>query len=256
MRDKIRQLLASNLAVRQQVREHLNMSNMSNVEGDTTTIYLYDVISNDPYWGFTSLEMAGLLNKVETPNVTLRINSPGGSAFDGRTMATLVSQCTATVHVKIDGLCASAATTVALAGDTIEMAEGGMFMIHEASTVMGGTKNDFRKVADELEKLEEGIVNDYMRATGESEETIKQWIEDETFFTASEALEAGFVDSVWAPEQKEPANQMAWDVSAFNPKVPVNSVIHIPQAKPKAPVVNLGAPENLKRQAKLLVDIC
>lgn len=166
-----------------------------NEGGTDATLYLYDVI--DAYWGIGAQAVANAIAPL-TANDTLhlRINSPGGDVFEGRAMAALLRGCPANVVAHIDALCASAATTVALACDSVEMDPQGFFMIHEAWSFCIGNKADMQEMGDLLNKIDAGIEADYAAKTGKALDEIKAWMQAETWFTAQEALDNGFVDSV------------------------------------------------------------
>jgi ATP-dependent protease ClpP protease subunit len=175
---------------------------------DSSTVYLYDVI--DPYFGIGAAdfnkELAGLKGK----QVNLRINSPGGDVFDARAMATAVAQH-GNVIAHIDGLAASAATYVALAANQVNMADGSFFMIHNAWTLGYGNKSDFAELVNLLDKIDQSITNDYVKKTGKTIEEITGWMSAETWFTAQDALDNGFVDAV--TENNKVENK--WNLSAY-----------------------------------------
>jgi ATP-dependent protease ClpP protease subunit len=175
---------------------------------DSSTIYLYDVI--DPYFGIGAAafnkELAGLKGK----QVHLRINSPGGDVFDARAMATAIAQH-GNVVAYIDGLAASAATYVALAANQVNMADGSFFMIHNAWTLGYGNKDDFAELINLLGKIDQAIINDYVKKTGKTADEVAAWMNAETWFTAQEALDNRFVDTV--TENKKIENK--WNLSAY-----------------------------------------
>ena len=162
-------------------------------------IYIYDVI--DPYWGACATDLVAALTAAGGQPVELHINSPGGDAFEGRAMAAAIANYDGPVEACIDGVCASAATTVALAAKSVCMVEGSLFMIHNAWTLAYGDKADLRSTADLLEKVDGLIAGDYMRKTGCTLEQAQAWMNAETWFTPAEALAAGFIDEI------EPASQ-------------------------------------------------
>lgn len=178
-------------------------------EGETATIYLYDVI--DPYWGVDAKTFNKELLALTGKAVTLRINSPGGDVFDGRAMATAIQQH-GNVTVMIDGLAASAATYVAIAAKEVQMAEGAFFMIHNAWTMAYGNKSDLINTADLLGKIDDSIINDYAKKTNQTIEEITAWMDAETWFTAEEALANGFVNSIFTGTEAK----NTWDLAAFN----------------------------------------
>ena len=175
---------------------------------DAATIYLYDVI--DPYFGIGAAEFNKELVALKGKTVRLRINSPGGDVFEARAMATAITQH-GNVVAHIDGLAASAATYVALAATSVEIADGSFFMIHNAWTFAYGNKDDLRKTANLLDKIDESIVADYAKKTGKTVDEIVAWMNAETWFTAQEAMDNSFVDSVFDGSKAE----NKWNVSAY-----------------------------------------
>lgn len=184
-------------------------------QGDETEIYIYDAI--DSYWGVSAQSFVKELNQITSPNITLRINSPGGDVFDARAIATAIKNHKSNITAKIDGLAASAATYIALAADKVEMSEGAFFMIHKGWTFMMGNADDAREVADLLDKVDQSIANDYMKKTNQEMEQIEEWMSAETWFDAQEALDKGFIDAITDGETVN--NQ--FDLSAFDnaPKI-------------------------------------
>lgn len=181
------------------------------VSGQEATIYLYDVIGDG--WGVSARgfvqEMMAL--KGQVAKVHLRINSPGGDVFEARAMATGIQACGMEVVAHIDGVCASAATYVALACGEVVMAKGAFFMIHQAWSIGIGNSGDMRALADLLDKVDESIVNDYAKKTGKERDDIAALMAAVSWFTAAEALENKFVDSVCEGEEVE----NRWNLSAY-----------------------------------------
>lgn len=154
------------------------------------------------------------LNNLDVEKITLRINSPGGSIFDGFAMYNALRGHKAKIHVKIEALAASAASVMALAGDTIEMASNALFMIHNPWVMAWGEADDLRKQAELLDKIRDNIVNTYVEHSNLTAEEINQKMADETWYSAQEAIEAGFVHSLldYAPIE---APQNTHDLSKF-----------------------------------------
>lgn len=176
---------------------------------DGVDVYLYDVI--DDYFGISASDFNKELSGLKGKAVNLRINSPGGDVFSGRAMATAISNH-GNVTAYIDGLAASAATYVALAAKEVHIADGAMFMIHNAWSLAYGNKNDMRDTADLLDKIDSTIVNDYKKKTNLEESEIVDMMNAETWLTAKEALDKGFVDHIFDGFKAD--NQ--WDLSAYN----------------------------------------
>jgi ATP-dependent Clp protease protease subunit len=199
-------------------------------------IYLYDII--DEYFGVSASSFTKELSALKGKKVNLRINSPGGDVFAGRAMATAIANH-GNVTAYIDGLAASAATYVAIAAKEVHIADGAMFMIHNAWSLAYGNKTDMRNTADLLEKIDGTIVNDYKKKTNLDEAEIVAMMDAETWLTAQEALDKGFVDSVFDGMKAE----NKWDLSAYN-NAPVIE-------EPKEPITN-HLREACERKLRLL----
>ena len=180
-------------------------------QSDEATVYLYDSIGS--WWGIEAAEFVKDLNAIDSATIHLRINSPGGDVFDARAIKTALQQHPAKVIAHIDGLAASAATYIALGADTVEIAKGGFFMIHNAWTLAIGNAADMREAANLLDKIDTAIVADYQSKTGADAEDIKTWMNEETWFTAEDAQNYGFVDSIYDPDGDAPANR--FNLSAY-----------------------------------------
>lgn len=209
--------------------------------GREATVYIYDIIGESWAGGVSAREFVPQLVALDVDTIHLRINSPGGDVFDGRAIATAIAQHPARVVAHIDGQAASAATYVALAADEVEIAEGGFFMIHNAWTIALGNANDFEATAGILRKVDASIVADYQRKTGQKPETLAEWMDAETWFTAEEAVEHGFVDRV-IPGQKAAKNQ--WNLTAYG-----NAPAALTEQPEPEPVVDRAA---LERRLSLL----
>lgn len=148
----------------------------------------------------SSEDFAALLGAMKGKNITLRINSPGGDVFEAQAIYNLLKAYKGKITAHIDGLCASAATLVACAAETITMPANSLFMIHNPSCFLmdGCEAAALRKTADMLDSVKETIVNVYLSKTkGKlTEETIRQLMDEETWMTSAEALEHGFIDAV------------------------------------------------------------
>jgi len=136
------------------------------------------------------------LSKIRASQIDLHINSPGGDVFDGNTIYNLIKQHPANVTTYIDGLAASIASVIALAGDKIYMAENALFMMHNPYGLVMGQASDMRKMADTLDKVRDSMTKIYAGKTGKEDAEINALLEDETWMNSDEALEAGFVDEI------------------------------------------------------------
>lgn len=131
--------------------------------------------------------------------IDLRLNSPGGSVFDAVAIYNALQRHDGTITVWIDGVAASAASYVAMAGDEIVMPENAFLMIHDPSGLVMGTAADMREMADTMDKIAGGMVRGYAARSGRTEEEIAALMAAETWFDAEAALEAGLATRMIEP---------------------------------------------------------
>lgn len=144
-------------------------------------------------------------------NITLRINSPGGNVFDGVAVHNMLVNHKASITVHVDGIAASIASVIAMAGDKIIMPSNAMMMIHNPSGGVLGTAGDMRKMANTLDRVGESLVTSYTDRTRLSRDKIKAMMEAETWMSAQEARDLGFADEVAEPVQMA----ASYDLSAY-----------------------------------------
>lgn len=160
-------------------------------------VLLYDEIGNSFWGGVSAKQLQDDLAKLgEIDTINLRINSPGGDVFEAFTMYNNFARHPAQVLVDIDGMAFSAASVVAMAGDEIRMADNAMFMIHNPSTTVYGGADDMMKMADVLNQVKGNIVTTYEKQTKLDTAELEQLMDDETWFTADQALAKGFIDRI------------------------------------------------------------
>lgn len=180
-------------------------------------IFLYDAIVSSEaeaeWWGGVAPEsfVKAVYAVDKNTTINLRINSPGGSVFAARSMEQALRDHKGKVIVHIDGLAASAATFIAMAGDEVIMSKGALFMIHKAWTGLWGNADDLRKEAELLDKIDGTLADTYADKTGKSVDQVAAWMAAETWFTSAEALEQGFATSIAESEAKAGA----WNLSAY-----------------------------------------
>lgn len=147
--------------------------------------------------------------------ITVRINSLGGDVFEGLAIYNLLAEHPAKISVKVDSVAASAASFIAMAGDSVEMARNSKLMIHKPFTGVKGNADAMRKVAEILDELESSIVDSYVLRTGMAAEDLGAMMREEKWINAQSAVEMGFADSVsengFAAKHsgKRPANTIA-----------------------------------------------
>jgi ATP-dependent protease ClpP protease subunit len=189
---------------------------IENVTNGEAEVLIYDEIG---YWGVTAKDFVNELNALDVETIKLRINSPGGDVFAGVAILNAIRNHKATIHVVVDGLAASAASFIAMGGDTVTMARNSMMMIHEASSFAWGNAKDLRARADLLEKISADIASVYAGKASGTDDEWRAAMVAETWYSADEAVEAGLADSVQAPEPdgdepEKPADN-SWDLSIF-----------------------------------------
>ena len=159
-----------------------------------TEVMIFDEIG---LWGITAKDFATALKEIpEDHAITVRINSPGGSVFDGYAIFNSLKARAANVTTRIEGLAASMASVIALAGSKVTAAANSIVMIHNPWSGVSGDSEDLRKMADLLDKLTGQLVGIYAAKTGLPEADVRAAMDAETWFTGAEAKEWGLVDEV------------------------------------------------------------
>lgn len=147
-------------------------------------------------WENRAAEFAQQVKELKATTLRVRINSGGGSLFDGVAIYNTIKLFKGTTIVHIDGLAASAASIIAMAGDQRIMPANTMMMIHNTSVYTEGNTQDLQKTAMILAQLDEAMLNTYVARTGQAAEKIKQMMDSETWLTAKDAKELGFATEV------------------------------------------------------------
>lgn len=190
---------------------------VASADSASAEVWLYDTIVSDAaeaewFGGVAPEPFVKALRAIDAQTINLRINSPGGSVFAGRAIEQALRDHPAQVVAHIDGLAASAASFVAMAADKIVMAPGAMMMVHKAWTLAFGNANDLMDTAALLEKIDSTLVDTYAKRSGKDKQTVCEWLANETWFTAAEAVDAGLADEVSGDAPKAAAR---WDLSAY-----------------------------------------
>jgi ATP-dependent protease ClpP protease subunit len=180
-----------------------------NAKAGEAEILLYDNIGEDPWFGggISAKAFNDALQQAGKVPISLRINSGGGSVFEGAAMYNMLRRHPKPVNVYVDGLAASIASVIAMAGETIQMGETSWIMIHDPWTFALGSASDLRQQADLLDSLGDELVLAYTRKTGLSAAEVKGLMNGETWFNPTDAVAKGFADSIfesqkaaaWAP---------------------------------------------------------
>lgn len=179
---------------------------------DEATLYIYDVIGGG-FWdeGVDVGTFVKDLADIKASTIHVRINSPGGDVFDGLAIYNALKRHPSEIVTHVDGLAASAASFIALAGDRVMMGTGTFLMIHNAWGFVVGDANDMREMANSLEKITDSLVGIYTKRTGKDADDIQAMLDAETWISADEAVEDGWADEV---EEGEKASN-SFDLSRF-----------------------------------------
>ena len=217
--------------------------------GGERTLYLNGVISEETWWGdevtpklFKDELMAG------SGNITVWINSPGGDVFAAAQIFNMLMDYTGQVTVKIDGLAASAASVIAMAGGDVYMSPVSMLMIHNPSTIAIGDSEEMLRAKALLDEVKESIINAYELKSGLSRTKLSHLMDAETWMNANKAIELGFADELLFTEN-ERTPQDTGQLLMFSRAAVTNSLLgKIPKQKQKT-----GTPiESLDKRLSLI----
>ena len=167
-------------------------------------IYIYDIIGKSDLGFIGADAILEALDSMNGKRVTVRINSPGGEVDEASSIYNMLRRHNGGVDVFIDSLAASAASFIAMAGETVTIAKNGMLMIHDPWTIAIGNAESMRRTADVLDKYGDRLIPMYQEKTGKTADEIRQIMAAETWYTASEALSEGFVDAIEGVSDAEP----------------------------------------------------
>lgn len=170
-----------------------------------------DIICNDMKWIYDWLEYesccpADIRNaaaelKDETEELRVIINSPGGDVQAGQEIYSILKDIKNPVIINVQSMAASAASMIAMAGDTVKMSPVALLMIHNASTCTSGDYREMQHAADVLQTVNTAIMQAYIAKTGKTEDELKIMMDKETWFTANQCLENGFADEIIKDEK-------------------------------------------------------
>jgi ATP-dependent Clp protease, protease subunit len=171
---------------------------VKNIAEKSADIWIYQDIGTGWFDGFSAKQFADEVKKIGKVDVlNVYLNSPGGDVFDGVAIYNILQRHRAKVVVEIDALAASIASLIAMAGDEIRMAENALLMIHNPWGFVIGDVNDLRKAIEDLDKIKDSaILPAYVSQSGMDEKEISKLMDEETWLSAAEAKEYGFVDTI------------------------------------------------------------
>ncbi|WP_276912841.1 head maturation protease, ClpP-related [Aneurinibacillus aneurinilyticus] len=212
------------------------------------TLYLNGVISEETWWGD---EVTPKMFKDDllsgTGDITVWINSPGGDVFAAAQIYNMLMEYTGKVTVKIDGLAASAASVIAMAGGDVYMSPVSMLMIHNPSTIAIGDSEEMLRAKALLDEVKESIINAYELKTGLSRIKLSHLMDAESWMNANKAIELGFADKIMFMESETPD---LTDSLIFSRMAVTNSLI---SKLPKQPKQKTGTPiESLDKRLSLI----
>lgn len=163
---------------------------------EPAVLQIFDQIGEDWFGGsgISAKAFSDVLQSVGPGPLVVEINSPGGNVWDGLAIYNMLRGRQAQVTTRVVGIAASISSIIALAGDTVEMADGALFMIHDPSGLVSGTSEDMRKMADALDQHADVLAGIYAKCTGRPMDQIRAAMKEETWYTAQQALAFGFID--------------------------------------------------------------
>ena len=232
---------------------------LKNEQEGTRTLFLNGEISDETWYGD---EVTPRLFKQELTSgegdITVWINSPGGDVFAAAQIYNMLMDYKGNVTVKIDGLAASAASVIAMAGTTVQMSPVAMMMIHNPATIAIGDSSEMRKAIEMLDEVKESIMNAYEIKTGLSRSRISDLMNAESWFNAKKAVELGFADEILfakgneeeeEPEEEddEEEKELKMEAVMFSRTAVTNSLLSklIPKPEKKTPIEQLEKRLNL-----------
>ena len=181
-----------------------------------------------------------------TGDIVIWINSPGGDCIAASQIYSMLMDYKGKVTVKIDGIAASAASVIAMAGTEVLMAPTALMMIHNPATMAFGDHTDMKKAIEMLDQVKESIINAYEIKTGQSRAKLSHLMDSETWMNANKAIELGFADGLLEDEKKSHAEE----AYSFSQKQTVNALINKIETKARP----LAVQETNGRSVDVLMD--
>lgn len=222
-------------------------------DSDVRTLYLDGTIAEESWWDddITPTMFKSELFSGEG-DLTIWLNSPGGDCVAASQIYAMLMDYRGSITVKIDGIAASAASVIAMAGTTVLMAPTALMMIHNPLTIAIGDSEEMQKAIDMLAEVKESIMNAYQIKTGQSRAKLSHWMDAETWMNANKAMELGFADGILEDAKR---SKFA-DTYAFSRRAVTNSLLD--KVKPKVmqtePTEPRGIPaESLMKRLSLII---
>jgi ATP-dependent protease ClpP protease subunit len=204
---------------------------------EAATIHIFDQIGEDWFSnsGITAKSFADTLQAVGPGPLNVEINSPGGNVWDGLAIYNMLRGRQSAVTTKVVGVAASIASIIALAGDTVEIADAALMMIHDPSGLTAGTSEDMRKMADALDQHAAILSGVYEKKTGKTASAIRAAMKAETWFTSAEAISFGLADKLSEEKPAMEANAARAWFRASLPKLSTGSISAVADGANTAP---------------------
>jgi len=175
----------------------------SALESGDNVITMFDIIGED-WWsggGITAKKVAAQLRAIGDRPVEVQINSPGGDMFEGLAIYNILREHSQDVTIKIMGMAASAASIIAMAGDTVQIGAASFLMIHNCWVVAAGNRNDMLEVADYLAPFDRAMADVYAQRSGQKADVCAKWMDAETYMSGGDAISRGFADELLPADQ-------------------------------------------------------
>lgn len=200
------------------------------------------------FWGTTAEAFVAELDAAAASgaDILVSLNSPGGDVFDAFTIYNALRRYAGRVTTRVDGVAASAASLVAMAGDQLVMPDNAQLMIHNAWVLTGGTAEDLRKTAEMMDKIRDGVVAAYARKSGLEADKLVEMMDATTWMTALEAQALGFCDVIEDPIRLQMSSDSAAEVLRKHKNLPAEVAAMLDEqdaASPAAPHTEVVAPE-------------
>lgn len=222
-------------------------------ESGERVLYFDGEISDETWWGD---EITPAMFKSELfsdkGDITIWLNSPGGDCIAASQIYAMLMDYPHNVTVKIDGIAASAASVIAMAGTKVLMAPTALMMVHNPLTIAIGDTDEMQKAISMLDEVKESIINAYQVKTNQSRAKISHWMDAETWMNANKAIELGFADGVLEDSKR----QQATPTYSFSRRAVTNSLLdkvktkEQPQPKPEPQGV---LAESLQKRLNLII---
>jgi ATP-dependent protease ClpP protease subunit len=216
-------------------------------DSSVTEVLFYDEVGEDPWFGggISAKQFAEDLQAIDTEEIHLRVNSPGGDVFQGLAMLNTIRRHPARVTAFIDGLAASAASFLVMGADEVVMSRGAEMMVHDASGMAIGNAETMRELADLLAKQSDNIAAVYASKAGGGTAKWRKAMEAETWYTDSEAVDAGLADRVDSGKTVADKAKARFDLSLYN---------YAGRSEAPAPILPAKPPETTNQEGTDLMS--